>query len=192
MEQDDTLLPSKGKSKRVAGGIPSTDLVCSAYFSRNAGVFRKILDLHVPGDSTIADVTYGRGVFWQGVPSDHCRLLASDISLKEDVPRPIEATLAARIDCRRLPYRNGTIDCLVLDPPYMEGLYRKDAGHLAGSGSHAAFRQHYSDLFVVVRANRAGVSRLLNRQEHARKNHSYFLVFQKREVKVSSSFSPRP
>src|SRR5439155_2969491 len=41
------------------------------------------------------------------------------------------------------------------------------------------------DLFVVVRTNRAGVSRL-KKQEHARKNHSYFLVFQKRKVKVSS------
>jgi hypothetical protein len=34
------------------------------------------------------------------------------------------------------------------------------------------------DLFVVVRKNRPGVSRLL-RQVHARKNHSYFLVFRK-------------
>ncbi|MBY0333162.1 MAG: hypothetical protein K2X49_21075 [Acetobacteraceae bacterium] len=34
------------------------------------------------------------------------------------------------------------------------------------------------DLFVLVRSNRPGVARLL-RQVHARKNHSYFLVFQK-------------
>jgi hypothetical protein len=33
------------------------------------------------------------------------------------------------------------------------------------------------DLFVLVRANAPGVSRLL-RQAHARKNHSYFLVFE--------------
>jgi DNA modification methylase len=32
------------------------------------------------------------------------------------------------------------------------------------------------DLFVVVRNNRPGVSRLKS-QVHARKNHSYFLVF---------------
>ncbi len=44
------------------------------------------------------------------------------------------------------------------------------------------------DLFVLVRVNRAGVSRL-KKQEHARKNHSYFLVFQKRKVKISSVFS---
>ena len=35
------------------------------------------------------------------------------------------------------------------------------------------------DLFVIVRNNRPGVSRLV-KQVHARKNHSYFLVFRKR------------
>ena len=34
------------------------------------------------------------------------------------------------------------------------------------------------DLFVVVRSNKPGISRLV-KQEHARKNHSYFLVFAK-------------
>ena len=38
------------------------------------------------------------------------------------------------------------------------------------------------DLFVVVRKGKPGVSRLL-RQAHARKNHSYFLVFLKRKGK---------
>jgi hypothetical protein len=35
------------------------------------------------------------------------------------------------------------------------------------------------DLFVVMRQNKPGVSRTV-RQVHARKNHSYFLVFWKR------------
>ena len=34
------------------------------------------------------------------------------------------------------------------------------------------------DIFVVVRRNKPGVSRIL-KQVHARKNHSYFLVFRK-------------
>jgi len=37
------------------------------------------------------------------------------------------------------------------------------------------------DLFVVMRSNKPGVSRLKNPQVHARKNHSYFLVFRKRK-----------
>jgi len=37
------------------------------------------------------------------------------------------------------------------------------------------------DLFIVVRANKPSVSRLI-RQKHARKNHSYFLVFEKKSA----------
>jgi hypothetical protein len=36
------------------------------------------------------------------------------------------------------------------------------------------------DLFVIIRNNKPGVSRIL-KQRHARKNHSYFLVFRKME-----------
>lgn len=35
------------------------------------------------------------------------------------------------------------------------------------------------DLFVVVRKNKPGISRLKSRQYHARKNHSYFMVYRK-------------
>jgi tRNA G10 N-methylase Trm11 len=38
------------------------------------------------------------------------------------------------------------------------------------------------DLFVVMRANKPGVSRMIQ-QRHARKNHSYFLVFRKKITK---------
>ena len=42
----------------------------------------------------------------------------------------------------------------------------------------AALGFYARDLFVLVRTGRPGIARLL-RQVHARKNHSYFLVFQK-------------
>jgi tRNA G10 N-methylase Trm11 len=35
------------------------------------------------------------------------------------------------------------------------------------------------DLFVVVRQEKPGISRILGRQSHARKNHSYFMVYRK-------------
>jgi DNA modification methylase len=51
--------------------------------------------------------------------------------------------------------------------------------------THVEIINHYEalgfytkDLFVVVRVNKAGISRL-KKQAHARKNHSYFLVFVK-------------
>ena len=42
------------------------------------------------------------------------------------------------------------------------------------------------DLFVVVRSNKAGISRL-KKQIHARKNHSYFLVFVKKPESKNGS-----
>jgi hypothetical protein len=216
-------------------GIATTNLVLSAQVGRNSDIFAEILGLHVPAGSRVADVTWGRGTFWRRVPAGRYEVLGTD--------------LQTGVDCRALPYDDGTIDCVVLDPPYMEGLFRTRSGNMAGSGTHAAFRSNYSDgkatqfpagrpkyheavvelyltaaeearrvlrnrgvfivkcqdevsanrqhlthveiingyesmgyyckdLFVVVRANRPGVTRLL-RQEHARKNHSYFLVFVK-------------
>lgn len=51
--------------------------------------------------------------------------------------------------------------------------------------THVEIINHYEqlgfytkDLFIIVRQNKAGISRL-KKQVHARKNHSYFLVFVK-------------
>lgn len=219
------------KRRRTAGGVATSDLVVSAHSANNDKVFPEILKLHVPLGATIADVTYGKGVFWKAVPKGNYKLLATD--------------LKTGVDCRNLPYRDRTIDCLILDPPYMEGLFRRNTDHLAGNGTYKAFRSSYSngqttnggpkyhdavldlyfkagkesarilkkkgimivkcqdevsankqrlthvelineyakigfyckDLFVIVRQNKPAVSRL-KKQVHARKNHSYFLVFQ--------------
>jgi hypothetical protein len=53
--------------------------------------------------------------------------------------------LKTGVDCRSLAYENESLDCVALDPPYMEGLFRKDTSNLAGGGSHKAV----DDLNVV-------------------------------------------
>ena len=210
--------------------VTPSDLILSAHVGHNAPVFADILHLHVPKGARVADVTYGKGAFWKEIEPGDYTLLSSD--------------LKTGVDCRKLPYEGGSIDAVVLDPPYMEGFFRRAESQLAGSGSHAAFRERYAspavqstgpkyhaavvslyieaameakrvlrrggtlivkcqdevsanrqhlthvelvnayaemdfyakDLFVLVRTNRPGVSRM-KRQVHARKNHSYFLVF---------------
>jgi hypothetical protein len=117
--------------RRRRGGLPSTDLILSAKVGSNASVFADLLRLHVPEGSRLADVTYGRGAFWRDVQDGAYRLTASD--------------LQTGVDCRQLPYADGSFDALVLDPPYMEGLFRPRAAQLAGSGTHAPFRARYSN-----------------------------------------------
>jgi len=232
-------LDNVSTGRRRQGGVATSDVVVSAHMGGNAELFTHVLALHVPKGSKVADITWGKGVFWKLVPPGYCEVLKSD--------------LASGIDCRDLPYGNESLDCVVFDPPYMEGFFRRSASHMAGSGTHSAFRQSYSrgtgthnghakwhaavldlylntgkevsrvlrsngifivkcqdevsanrqwlthveivngykeigfyarDLFVLVRPNRPSISRLL-KQVHARKNHSYFLVFQKTSSKKS-------
>jgi tRNA G10 N-methylase Trm11 len=211
--------------------VTTCDTVLTAQVAGNADVFPQVLQLHVPKGSVVADVTYGKGVFWRNVDLEQYEVLPSDIQ--------------TGTDATQLPYEDDSLDAFVLDPPYMEGLFRRDKSHMAGGGTHAAFRNRYSngeatkrggpkwhdavldlyfragaeakrclktggifivkcqdevsanrqrlshvelinhfenhdfyckDLFVVVRQNRPAVSRI-KKQVHARKNHSYFLVF---------------
>lgn len=211
------------KKRRSPNGESTNDLVFSSYVGTNDEVFPYVLSLYVEPGSTVADVTYGQGVFWRKVPKGAYNLLPSDI--------------ADTVDCRSLPYGNDSIDCVVFDPPYMhtpggtahanhqnfEGYYRNNSIvsekkyheavlDLYFTAAREAWRvlrqggvyivkcqdevcanqqrlthvelinelQHIGfiaeDLFVVTRRDKPGVSRLLV-QAHARKNHSYFLVF---------------
>lgn len=244
------------KPRRTQGGLATTDVVLSAHVCGNAEVFAQLAQLHLPPGITVADVTYGKGVFWQLIPRDRYQLLFSDLDAKVATDSLHDSPVQNGVDCRDLPYGDEHLDAVVLDPPYMEGFFRPQTRHLAGGGTHNAFREHYSsgkasewqddeprwhdavvalyvaageeayrvlkpkgtlvvkcqdevsankqrlthieivtayeslgfytkDLFVVVRQNKPGVSRLKS-QSHARKNHSYFLVFQKTRTKVSS------
>ncbi len=216
----------KESGRKSPNGIATNALVFSAHIGDNQYVFPKVLDLYVPKGSVIADVTYGKGVFWRYVDEEDYELLRSDI--------------ATGIDCRDLPYEDNAIDCVVLDPPYMhtpggtahvghqnyEAYYRNNSVTNSGKKYHEAVLDLYfsasrealrvlkpkgilivkcqdevcanrqrlthvevinelenygfivEDLFVVVRNGKPGVSRII-RQKHARKNHSYFLVFRK-------------
>jgi hypothetical protein len=236
--------PKSFKKKRTQGGEATSDVIMSAHLGDNAGIFPSILALHVPKGSRVADVTYGRGVFWKNVDPKDYTVMGTD--------------LKSGVDWRDLPHADQSVDALVFDPPYMEGLYRKTKDALAGSGSHTAFQNAYSDsslqcatkerkyhdavleaylsvipelkrvlkfsgkfivkcqdevsanrqklthveliwayenvgfyckdIFVVVRKNAPIISRLKT-QSHARKSHSYFLVFERQDHQKSISYS---
>lgn len=85
--------------------------VVSAHTGTNADLIAEVCRLYAPPGSVIADVTYGRGRFWRKTDLAQCTLLASDITAGPGV--------AAVCDFRRLPYRDGSLDVVVLDPPYV-------------------------------------------------------------------------
>lgn len=228
---------------RKQGGVATSNVVLSAHQSDNSNVFPALMQLHVEKGSSVADLTYGKGVFWKKIPASDYKLHPSDLKLGQ---------------CwKSLPHADQSLDAVVFDPPYMEGLYRKKADSMAGGGTHASFRDAYSngeaqenpirkyhdavlesylsvlpevkrilkpsgkfivkcqdevsanrqklthveliwayehqgfyckDLFVVVRNNAPVIARLL-KQEHARKNHSYFLVFERQDHQKKLSYS---
>jgi len=226
------LVRRKGKKARKSpSGISTNDLVFTAHQGENAKVFPQVLCLYVPTGQIVADITYGKGTFWKHVPKSAYKLLATD--------------LARGINCRSLPYGDASIDCVVLDPPYMhtpggtahdghqnfEQYYKNNGADGAGAKKYheavldlyfqagreawrvlqpggilivkcqdevCANRQRLThveiindyvsvgylieDCFVLLRNNRPGVSRII-KQIHARKNHSYFLVFRKARSK---------
>lgn len=215
------------RKRKSPVGVPTNELTFTAYQCTSDELFPRLLSLYVAAESTVADVTYGRGVFWKKVPRGAYRLLATDIT--------------TGVDCRNLPYKDGTVDCVVFDPPYMhtpggtahvghqnyEQYYRNnmpadnrmrkyheavlDLYFETAKEAHRVLRDEglfivkcadevcanqqrlthveviddfarrgfvVEDLFVLVRNNRPGVSRVLM-QVHARKNHSYFIIFRK-------------
>ena len=211
------------KKRKSPDGVSTNNLIFSAYIGQNKEVFPHILTLYVSEGAKIADVTYGKGVFWRKINTDRYDLYPTDI--------------LDGIDCRNLPYEDSTMDCIVLDPPYMhtpggtahtnhqnfENYYQNNITNNSKKYHDAVLDLYYEaskeaarvlkkkgvliikcqdevcankqrlthveiinelsnygfvakDLFVVMRKNKPGVSRI-KKQIHARKNHSYFLVF---------------
>jgi len=222
---DDSSMRLVKRKRKSPNGVATNDLVLSGYAGTNDEVFPHVLSLYVELGAKVADVTYGKGVFWRRVPAGAYQLLATD--------------LTTGVDARALPYGNNEIDAVVFDPPYMhtpggsahsnhqnfEAYYRNNEAssekkyheavldlyftaareawrvlreggvyvvkcqdevcanqqrltHVELINELAGYGFVVEDLFVVLRNARPGVSRLL-RQAHARKNHSYFLVFVK-------------
>ena len=58
-------------------GIATKDLVFSAHIGTNDELFPNILKLYVKVGSRVADVTYGKGVFWRKVDTSIYEFLPS-------------------------------------------------------------------------------------------------------------------
>jgi hypothetical protein len=235
-----TPAPAEKKKRKAPSGAPTNDLVFTACRGSSDRLFPHILSLYVAPGSKVADVTFGKGVFWRKVEPGRYQRYATDIQ--------------TGVDCTDLRYARNSIDCVVFDPPYMhtpggtahvnhqnyENYYRnnetenqstkkyheavldlyfraakeayrvlrKEGIYIVKCGDEVCSNQQRlthvelinklcksgfvtEDLFVLVRLNRPGVSSRL-RQAHARKNHSYFLVFRKSKGRKRWTGLPQP
>ncbi len=85
--------------------------VYSTVTGNNADLFEHIAPLYIPENAKIADVTYGKGVFWKNIKRN---VINSDIKTVPERP----------YDFTDLPYKDEIFDIVVLDPPYMHNAGR--------------------------------------------------------------------
>lgn len=80
-------------------------IVLSSMVGTNKDLIPLVAALYIPPGSRVADVTFGKGIFWQEMDTTQYDFYPTD--------------LLTGVDCRDLPYEDESMDVVVLDPPYM-------------------------------------------------------------------------
>ena len=80
----------------------------TAHTGSNAPLFAEIMRHYVPRGARVLDATYGLGNFWRDVEPGAYQLITLDTA------RPA----VIRGDLRHVPLADGTVDAVILDPPY--------------------------------------------------------------------------
>ena len=137
--------------------------VLTARVGTNAELISEVARLYLKKGMLVADVTYGRGAFWNfKIPFDICIHKTDLFPLKNPMVNPRDVMAVAGVekaDFRRLPYPSNSMDVVVLDPPYMHGggtIKKSIAGcygnNKSGDWSHKKIVELYSG--GIVEASR--------------------------------------
>jgi hypothetical protein len=106
----------------------------------NAELIAVVCTIYVANGMRVADVTFGMGVFWTKTDTSRFELLATDIRVMPN---------CRQADCRQLPYADGSIDVVVLDPPYIHN-----------PSKHQKTDARYGNAETTKGLNHAGIIRL--------------------------------
>jgi hypothetical protein len=98
---------ARQRERRSRQPVPVTTVT----FGTNDQLIADVARLYLADGDTVADVTYSSGRFWKKTDLTRYRFVATD--LMPMVPGVIAA------DFRAMPFRDGSIDALVFDPPYI-------------------------------------------------------------------------
>lgn len=119
--------------------------VSSVCFGSNAELIAQVCRLYLPNGGRVADVTYGKGVFWRKAPQT-IDLVGSDLE-----PHNTDAHQVLTADFRDLPHDDHSFDVAVIDPPYVHspGKHVTDTRYnnasTTGGMSHDSIIQLYAD-----------------------------------------------
>lgn len=139
--------------------MSATHPVTSAHSGTNADLIAEVCRLYAPPGARIADVTYGTGRFWRKTDLAGYTFLASD--LEPQAPGVLAADFTA------LPYADGCMDVVVLDPPYVHSPGRRaDRGQYAATTTRYNSRatiagQYHGDIMSLYRDGMAEAFRVL-------------------------------
>jgi len=156
------LTTTAHKQKTLSGDVVD-EPVKSAHVASNSEVFRDIARLHLESGDNVADVTYGKGVFWQEVQGEYS-LTATDIN-------PQKSPTNESVDCRDLPYNAASFDAVVFDPPYSSGFFKENQ---KGSGSYQSYRDNYTSENVGWEDEQSHPQASDTRKRHARVLDLYY------------------
>lgn len=93
----------------------------SAIYGTNAELMKNVANIWLKSDDIIADVTFGRGVFWKKLRKPN---FCHDIKIDG-------------VDCRNLPHNSNSLDVVVIDPPYRP---KHGSKGFAKNGMHDAYQ----------------------------------------------------
>jgi hypothetical protein len=121
--------------------------VSTVLHGNNADIMREVSRLYIRDGARVADVTYGKGIFWKRTDTSRFTLLGSDLTTVPERPYDFRAT----------PYESASFDHVVFDPPYVHNpgkpLYEvsyRNAEHHCGQ-SHADIIEDYRQGMIEAR-----------------------------------------
>jgi hypothetical protein len=127
-----TVIPAPNQRPHK-GDLLGSGICVSAIAGTNADLLENVAKLWICEGDIVVDATFGNGVFWRKLPG----LPTHGHDLKTD-----------GVDCRDLPHETGSVDVLVIDPPYRPTHGSKSFGQ--SNGLAAAYQLGGSELDTIT------------------------------------------
>lgn len=128
------------------GALDIENPIYTVYQGSNSGLIKNVSELYFKEGDRIADVTWGKGVFWKEIDKSKFQIVGSDIK--------------TGVDFRKSPYENESFNHSVIDPPYaritnLKGMV--DCYNTTRFTTHSEIIQLYKDgLNELVRITKQG------------------------------------